>query len=495
MHVLTRQLIITICTAGLLLGSLFATAGRGTPAVAATPSGVAYAWGNNDGGQLGNGTMKTTNNPTPEPAALPSGVTVTAVAAGKVHSLAIGSDGKVYSWGYNGFGQLGDGTTFDSSTPLAITLASGVTATAIAAGSYHSLAIGSNGTVYTWGSNSSGQLGNGTTNESDSPAAITLASGVTATAIAGGGAYSLAIGSNGKVYAWGFNSDGQLGNGTTTSSSTPVAITLASGVTATAIAAGAYHSLAIGSDGKVYSWGYNGGGELGNGTTTSSSTPMAITLASGVTPRTIAAGTSHSLAIGSNGTVYAWGFNNNGQLGNGTTTMSLTPVAITLASGVTATAVAAGYAHSLGIGSNGRIYAWGSNSAGQLGNGMSNTSPNPTPAMVNLPSGKIALALGTGSQADHSLAILTSAPTAAILSRFRVIHAGNALLFHWRVASGAGIRGFFLTAGTHRLNRWLIQSHAQHSRYAYVSRWQGHGPYLLHGVLPGGAVVTLASTG
>ena len=443
MHVLTRQLIITICTAGLLLGSLFATAGRGTPAVAATPSGVAYAWGNNDGGQLGNGTMNTTNNPTPEPAALPSGVTVTAVAAGKVHSLAIGSDGKVYSWGYNGFGQLGDGTTFDSSTPLAITLASGVTATAIAAGSYHSLAIGSNGTVYTWGSNSSGQLGNGTTNESDSPAAITLASGVTATAIAGGGAYSLAIGSNGKVYAWGFNSDGQLGNGTTTSSSTPVA----------------------------------------------------ITLASGVTPRTIAAGTSHSLAIGSNGTVYAWGFNNNGQLGNGTTTMSLTPVAITLASGVTATAVAAGYAHSLGIGSNGRIYAWGSNSAGQLGNGMSNTSPNPTPAMVNLPSGKIALALGTGSQADHSLAILTSAPTAAILSRFRVIHAGNALLFHWRVASGAGIRGFFLTAGIHRLNHWLIQIHAQHSGYAYASRWQGHGPYLLHGVLPGGSVVTLASTG
>ncbi len=391
MHVLTRQLIITICTVGLLLGSLFATVGRGTPAVAATPSGAAYAWGNNDGGQLGNGTMNTTNNPTPEPVALPSGVTVTAVAAGKVHSLAIGSDGNVYSWGYNGFGQLGDGTTFDSSTPLAITLASGVTATAIAAGSYHSLAIGSNGTVYTWGSNSSGQLGNGTTNESDSPAAITLASGVTATAVAGGGAYSLAIGSNGKVYAWGFNSDGQLGNGTTTSSSTPVAITLASGVTATA--------------------------------------------------------------------------------------------------------VAAGYAHSLAIGSNGRIYAWGSNSAGQLGNGMSNTSPNPTPAMVNLPAGKIALALGTGSSADHSLAILTSAPTAAILSRFHAVHAGGITLFHWRVASGASIRGFFLTAGTHRLNSRLIQSHAQRSRYAYASRWHGHGPYLLHGVLPGGAVVTLASTG
>lgn len=144
-----RQLIITICTVGLLLGSLLATLGRGTPARAATPSGAAYAWGSNGSGQLGNGTMNTTNNPTPEPVTLPSGVTVTAVATGKVHSLAIGSDGNVYSWGYNGFGQLGDGTTFDSSTPLAITLASGVTATAIAAGAYHSLAIGSNGTIYT----------------------------------------------------------------------------------------------------------------------------------------------------------------------------------------------------------------------------------------------------------------------------------------------------------------------------------------------------------
>ncbi len=107
------------------------------------------------------------------------------------------------------------------------------------------------------------------------------------------------------------------------------------------------------------------------------------------------------------------------------------------------------------------------------------------------------LALGTGSSATHSLAILTSssAPTAAILSGFHVVHAGDAIRFHWRVASGAGLRGFFLTAGTHRLNRLLIAVDAHRHSYAYRSRWQGHGPYLLHGLLQGGAVVTLATTG
>jgi len=182
-----------------------------------------------------------------------------------------------------------------------------------------------------------------------------------------------------------------------------------------------------------------------------------------------------------------------GQLGNGTTTNRLTPGPVALPSGVTATAVAAGIAHSLAIGPNGKVYAWGFNNVGQLGNGT--TTDSHTPLAVNLPAGKTSLILGTGSEASHSLAILTSAPTAAILSGFHVVHAGNALSFHWRVASGAGLRGFFLTAGTHRLNRLLIALDAHQQSYAFVSRWQGHDPYLLHGVMPGGAVVTLASTG
>jgi len=219
---------------------------------------------------------------------------------------------------------------------------------------------------------------------------------------------------------------------------------------------GANPAIAATPSGGVYAWGDNSNGQLGNGTTTNSSTPVVITLAPAVTAATaVAAGQDHSLAVGSDGKVYAWGANNHDQLGDGTTTQRLTPVLVNPPTGLTATAIAAGGFHSLAIGSDGNAYAWGSNLYGQLGNGT----------------------------------------TAAILSRFHAVHAGGATLFHWRVASGAGVRGFFLTAGTHRLNRRLIAVNAHRQSYTYRSRWQGHGPYLLHGILQGGAVVTLASTG
>jgi len=207
-------------------------------------------------------------------------------------------------------------------------------------------------------------------------------------------------------------------------------------------------------------------------------------------------GANPAIAATPSGGAYAWGYNGYGQLGDGTTTDKYTPVAITLVPAVTvATAVAAGYAHSLAIGSDGNVYAWGYNANDEQGDGTNYDNINPV--LVELTPGLFPLALGTGSGAQHSLAILTSSsgPTAAILSRFHAVHAGGATLFHWRVASGAGVRGFFLTAGTHRLNRRLIAVNAHRQSYAYRSRWQGHGPYLLHGVLQGGAVVTLASTG
>jgi len=205
-------------------------------------------------------------------------------------------------------------------------------------------------------------------------------------------------------------------------------------------------------------------------------------------------GAHPAVAATSSGAAYAWGSNSNGQLGNGTTNDSLTPMAVNSPTGLTVTASGAGFQDSLAIGSNGKLYAWGNNASGQLGNGT--TKQSSIPVAVSLPSGMTPLALGTGSQSDHSLAVLTSsAPTAAILSSFHAIHTGGAIRFHWRVASGAGLRGFFLTAGTHRLNRMLIAVDAHRQSYAYRSRWQGHGPYLLHGILQGRAVVTLATTG
>src|SRR5450756_1985773 len=246
-----------------------------------------------------------------------SGSPIGTQAAG---SIAVVS-GSAWAWGDNGFGQLGNGTTTNSSTPVAVSLPAGTTVTAIAGGGFHSLALTSSGQVLAWGYNFNGQLGNGTTADSSIPVAVSLPSGTTVTAIAGGGQHSLALTSAGQVLAWGYNSDGELGNGTTTNSSTPVAVSLPSGTTVTAIAGGGQHSLALTSSGQVLAWGYNGEGELGNGTTTSqSNTPVAVSLPSGTTVTAIAGGFSHSLALTSTGQVLAWGRNLEGELGNGTTT-------------------------------------------------------------------------------------------------------------------------------------------------------------------------------
>ena len=318
-------------------------------------SGSAWAWGMNNYGQLGNGTTTTTGCgciSTPVAVSLPSGTTVTAIAGGQFHSLALTSSGQVLAWGSNNRGQLGNGTTTYSSIPVPVSLPSGTTATAIAGGGYHSLALTSTGQVLAWGNNVQGELGNGTTTDSSTPVPVSLPSGTTVTAIAGGFEYSLALTSTLHVLAWGLNANGELGNGTTTNSSTPVAVSQPWGTYVTAIAGGLFHSLALTSTGQVLDWGYNGEGELGNGTTTNSSTPVPVSLPSGTTVTAIAGGQDHSLALTSSGQVLAWGYNAEGELGNGTTTTTgcfciSTPVVVSTL--LAAVAIAAGGYHSLAI--------------------------------------------------------------------------------------------------------------------------------------------------
>ena len=332
---------------------------RSTHSLGLASDGTAYAWGSNNYGELGNGTIS--RDPNPLPVAVTTtgtpmaGKTITAVSAGSYYSLALAGDGTVYTWGRNNYGQLGNGTTDDSNIPVAVTTTgtpmAGKTITAISAGRFHSLALASDGTVYAWGFNEEGQLGNGTTDDSNIPVAVTTTgtsmAGKTITAISGGYSHSLALASNGTVYAWGYNDYGQLGNGTTTVSNKPVAVTTTgtpiADKTITAISAGYSHSLALASDGTVYAWGNNGNGRLGNGTTTHSNKPVAITDTpmAGKTITAISAGSSHSLALASDGTVYAWGFNEEGQLGNGTNVDSNLPVATIMPSN-TPTAITVG---------------------------------------------------------------------------------------------------------------------------------------------------------
>ena len=242
---------------------------------ATTPSGSVYAWGDNDAGQLGVGTVSTKGHNSdaavPEASHLPTGTLAVAVAAGQSHSLFATTTGAVYATGFNGDGQLGTGNSTATSTPVPVDLPAGVDITSVAAGYKQSLALSSTGALYSWGANNDGQSGDGASGKSVlSPTLIPLPAGATASAIGVGTNHDLAVTSTGLVYDWGLNSTGQLGNGSTTNSDVPVQAQLPAGVVATAVAGGAGHSLALTSTGAVYAWGDDTHGQLGDGSETQS---------------------------------------------------------------------------------------------------------------------------------------------------------------------------------------------------------------------------------
>jgi alpha-tubulin suppressor-like RCC1 family protein len=410
-----RPLLLTCLCVTLVVGAFTTLFGVGSALATSPGTGTLYAWGGNTYGEVGDGTQ--TQRLTPEEITLAPGVTPTAIAANEYDSMAIGSDDQLYAWGQNADGQLGDGTQNPHDVPEVITLGPGVSPTSISAGVSDSLAIGSNGDLYAWGDNFYGQLGDGTTTDRSSPELITLAPGVSATAVAAGAGDSFAVGSNGDLYAWGLNNSGQLGDGTTTDHLTPEVTTLAPGVSPIAVAAGSAESptlgadgytLAIGSDGKLYAWGDNTYGELGDGTTTARSSPESISLGGTVSPTSITAGGGQSLVIGSDGKLYGWGYNSFGQLGDGNNANVSAPEVISLAPGVEATAVSASVLHTLAIGSDGNLYAFGSGNQGQLGNGCTCSNSNDTPEVITLGPGVSPTAVATGN--FDTLAIGSSSP-------------------------------------------------------------------------------------
>ena len=330
-----------------------------------TPAGAAYCWG--DGGAIGDGT--TTERLTPVAVAMPAGATFTSVSAGGAHTCGLTPAGVAYCWGYNANGQIGDGTTTDRLTPVVVAMPAGVTFTSMSADLTHTCGLTPAGEAECWGGNDFGQLGDGTTTGRLTPTAVAMPVGVTFTSLVVGRYHSCGLSPAGVAYCWGSNDFGELGDGTTTYRFTATAVAMPAATTFASIAVGDIHTCGLTPGGAAYCWGGNTLGRLGDGTTTPRLTPVAVVMPAGVTFASMSAGYANSCGLTPAGAAYCWGRNVFGELGDGTTTGRLAPVAVVMPAGVTFTSLAVGFVHTCGLSPAGAAYCWGVNDGGRLGDG------------------------------------------------------------------------------------------------------------------------------
>jgi len=383
-----------------------------------TSTGLAYCWGANQLGQVGDGSRIGRV----KPALVRGGLSFTALAAGGENTCGLTVSGAAYCWGYNFFGQLGIGSGAGSAAgpesclndygggdacstmPLAVTGGLSFAALSMLGGP---CALTSAGGAYCWGSNDLGQLGDGSTTSSQQPVRrfgdysskpVAVSGGLTFASLASGtgtDGHACALTRAGAAYCWGNNYYGALGMGLDTGpqlcnpgsptdfpcSTTPVPVS--GGFSFTSIAVGGYHACGL-TRSATYCWGNNGIGQLGDGTNKSSSTPVVVS--GTLTFSALALGVGHTCALASNGAAYCWGHNHWGQLGTGSTSgpalcggvaCSLGPVAVS--GGLSFTTLVAGGSHTCGLTSAGKVYCWGDNSFGQLGDGTTTSRLAPTP--------------------------------------------------------------------------------------------------------------------
>jgi alpha-tubulin suppressor-like RCC1 family protein/ankyrin repeat protein len=378
--------------------------------VALRDDGTVFAWGENVFGQLGNGTNTNTNHATIVADNFGfSIINIATVEAGKYHTVALKTDGTLLSWGKNSSGQLGIGTNADTYVPTAVRDLGGSilsNISKIAVGAEHTLALSDDGRVYSWGHNYYGQLGDGTTTKRNYPALVQDSNNNTLSnveSIYAGSNYSIAVKSDGTVWTWGHNSSGQLGDGTQTNQALAKQVTGSEEFSFTnidMIASGHLHNIILRTDNTLITWGDNSSGQLGSGNTDSSIVPIEIKDSSDnilIDIRYVSSNYKHAMALKTDGTILAWGENSDSQLGIGTTTDTTTPTLVIDEEGlnvklfdvspeeeiieeeedpippcadqlVSGTMVATGDRHSLALAIDGTVWSWGDNISGQLGN-------------------------------------------------------------------------------------------------------------------------------
>ncbi len=399
---------------------LYIAAGR-ERTVGIDSDGHLWSWGKNENGQLGDGTTTRRITPVRVQQETEEGIFVDnttkwkAVSAGGERTVGIDSDGHLWSWGKNENGQLGDGTTANKSTPVRVQqeteeeifVDNTTEWKAVSVGFAHTVGIDSNETLWSWGKNSGGQLGDGTKIDKSIPVRVQQA-GITWKAVAAGGGHTVGLAEDGSLWSWGYNESGQLGLGNLGTDASGAAITQISlpqkignkTWSAVAVSLGAFSfTVGIDSDGTLWSWGYNGNGQLGDGTKTDKSTPVRVQQKTEegafVDNRTkwkaVAAGGGHTVGLAEDGTLWSWGYNGNGQLGDGTTAYKSTPVRVQQKTEAEPfednmtkwESVSAGEDHTVGIAEDGTLWSWGKNEFGQLGD--STTTDKNTPVKIQIP--------------------------------------------------------------------------------------------------------------
>jgi alpha-tubulin suppressor-like RCC1 family protein len=344
--------------------------------LAINTNGTLWSWGNNNAGQLG--VSSTTNSISPRLVSGPAGTSWAAIAAGSSHSLGITTTGRLYGWGYNLFGQVGNFSSSNVSSPVLLTPGGQLLSWAsVTAGGTHSLAITTTGRLYGWGANSTGQVGDTTTSNRSSPVLVSGPATTSWSTIGAGSGHSLGITATGQLYAWGNNGNGQLGILLTNNRAGPELVSGPATTSWAAIQGGAFHTLAITTTGELFAWGANSNGQLGDSTTVDKSSPILVSGPVNTSWSSVSSGSQHSLAIATTGRLYAWGSNTSGQLGDNTLTAVSSPI---LVSGPAATSwiAVSGYNNSTGtwaLTSGNILWGWGSNTTEVLGIATNVSSP------------------------------------------------------------------------------------------------------------------------